>query len=131
LCDTQDKEVDSEPSGDVCDFSNISQTEMPKDFYGDFTIQYSDISSAEEEGPLENCHRFSTPASELQLAAVAQKQIPHKTAKSLSWAVNLFEEWRKNRNRLILKGKCSPNLQLIPSHLASLQPQANYKLCSL
>ena len=73
------------------------------DYCSTVELDISDIS--DEEIP----DRFGSPISNSGMADIVKKDIPLRTQRAISWAENLFEQWRKKRNVRILKeGKYGP-----------------------
>jgi hypothetical protein len=93
----------------------------------DFNLLLSDISDVEDDVT----DRFITPVSDQDIEDVVKKDVPSSTRKSILWAVNLFEMWRKQRNgRILRKGSAAGCDRLISSELGLLSnPDLSFALC--
>jgi hypothetical protein len=94
--------------------SDKSCLQSPDDV-SNFDLILSDISDDEDVST-----RFGTPVSDADLTSFMDKDIPETTRKTVMWAVNLFEVWRKQRNGRLLKQSVASCVDLISSDLVHL-----------
>ena len=56
------------------------------------------MSDSEDFQPLRK--RFKSPVKKEELEDFSKGYVPANTKKNTSWAVNIFEEWKENRNKM-------------------------------
>lgn len=104
-----------------------TQTEStPTDAVWD--LHFSDISGDEDEED-NITSRFSFPISDEQIEKFSKKDQPKNTQRSISWAVNLFEQWRQLRNAQVMKTKFPGDMKVLPYRLLAMDREdINYAL---
>ena len=83
---------------------------------GHLILEISDISDCDEVEE----NRFGTPLSDSEMEDLGKRDLPPTTRKSVLWAVKLFEQWRKHRNRRILRHGNLASAFLISKQLESM-----------
>ena len=122
------KMLDSDEDSVLVAASQEAEKQYNAQEYGTFQMDFSDISDVELDTDV--AKRFVTPVSDDKMKEMYTKDVPKSTSKSVQWATNLFESWRKNRNiRIMHDEQGYQHLSLISRKLENLNiDELNYSI---